>query len=207
MMMTIHRQRLAAQGAEGCDGGAGLGTDARESLQPYPDPIDRPVAQEVQGQRAGAAAGQLAQDRLDARRLLFRPGAGGDRVLDFLNRRIAHRLPFGKPGAQRAIGMAGVGIAGAVRQQGRYQFTQRIERREITDRAAVFPAESLVNLARPGRQRADVCIEIEWKFGRVEHADFPAVPFRAAAAVENPASGLVRIKSARQTDDFAFRTK
>ena len=102
--------------------------------------VDAGVRQPVE--RELAALGDRLQDRLDADRLHLRDAAGADRLLDLLDRRVAHRLPGLEALAQAQVGDVAVAVVRRLRQDGADQ---------LGDRMAVRGhARDAVELGEPG---------------------------------------------------------
>ena len=87
------------------------------------------------------------QDLLDAHRLDLRDAARPDRLLDLLDRRVAHRLPRREALAQAQVGDVTVAVVGRLAEDGQH---------ELRDGVAVGRgARHAVDLGQAGADRAD----------------------------------------------------
>lgn len=125
---------------------AGLRSDAAERLEPVAGVANGKVFQEVDLEPAVPPRRDLAQYRLNARRLLLGPGHRNDRRLDLAGVGVANGFPRRVSRAQRLECAPRVGVARAMRQQRRDELAQRIEVVEVRDRAAVLHAQTSVHL-------------------------------------------------------------
>ena len=137
-----------------------LAPDARQRDEVVARLLERDPRQPVERElvwRIARVVGDRAQDRLDAGRLHLRDAAGADRLLDLLERRVAHLLPARHPCAQAQVGDVAVAVVGRLREHRQDQLGDRVavrshQRARRRSRAGVRGCEGHAPCvgARPG---------------------------------------------------------
>src|SRR5687768_14373661 len=115
MDVRIDREAGLAEGEEHY-AGRRLRADSRQGSEPFSCLRVRQGPEKLQV-KAPATRVNLAEDRLQSRRLRRREAAGPDRVLDVAYGCIEHRLPVRIALEEAREGAPGVGISGVLREQ------------------------------------------------------------------------------------------